>query len=178
MNRGQNCPPRTVFPLRLTVLWSTLRPNLIRLTKPFSANQVCQGETGRLTIVSASNRSPISSKLFTRLRATFQPTQTFPRLPTRFVNQNLPIQLLLETAEDEGIRLAGNTVKGINSPQDLSGKPVLVDAVHLGYSFNAQYILSTAGLYLNQSYTFAVTITAVCSKPFPRVTNAEPRVGT
>ena len=67
---------------------------------------------------------------------------------TRYVNLGLPISMVAGLEMNNDQVLAVNTARGINTFEDLRGKPILVDAPDTGFSFLLRKILAEHGLHL------------------------------
>lgn len=67
---------------------------------------------------------------------------------TRYVNLNLPLSMVAGLERNNDQVLAVNTARGINTYEDLRGKPIAVDAPDTGFSFLLRKILAENGLYL------------------------------
>jgi ABC-type nitrate/sulfonate/bicarbonate transport system substrate-binding protein len=73
---------------------------------------------------------------------------------TRVINSNLPISMVAGLEMNNDQVLAVNTAMGINTFEDLRGKPIAVDAPDTGFSFLLRKILAQHGLRLeNGDYT-------------------------
>ncbi|MDQ1558119.1 MAG: hypothetical protein QOD32_1179 [Pyrinomonadaceae bacterium] len=73
---------------------------------------------------------------------------------TRKVNLNLPLSMIAGLEMNNDQVLAVNKARGINSFEDLRGKPIAVDAPDTGFSFLLRKILAEHGLLLeNGDYT-------------------------
>ncbi|HEX8353152.1 MAG TPA: ABC transporter substrate-binding protein [Pyrinomonadaceae bacterium] len=73
---------------------------------------------------------------------------------TRVINSDLPISMVAGLEMNNDQVLAVNTASGINTFEDLRGKPIAVDAPDTGFSFLLRKILAEHGLRLeNGDYT-------------------------
>lgn len=67
---------------------------------------------------------------------------------TRVVNMGLPVSIVAGLEMNNDQVLAVNTARGINTFEDLRGKPIAVDAPDTGFSFLLRKILAEHGLSL------------------------------
>jgi ABC-type nitrate/sulfonate/bicarbonate transport system substrate-binding protein len=67
---------------------------------------------------------------------------------TRVVNLGLPVSIIAGLEMNNDQVLAVNTARGINTFEDLRGKPIAVDAPDTGFSFLLRKILAEHGLLL------------------------------
>jgi ABC-type nitrate/sulfonate/bicarbonate transport system substrate-binding protein len=67
---------------------------------------------------------------------------------TRVVNMGLPVSIVAGLEMNNDQVLAVNTARGINTFEDLRGKPIAVDAPDTGFSFLLRKILAEHGLFL------------------------------
>lgn len=75
----------------------------------------------------------------------------------RYVNSQLPVQIVAGIDQGAGLDLIANTANGIHSIADLKGKPIAVDAPDSGYVFALEKILAANGLFLsNNDYSLQV----------------------
>lgn len=82
---------------------------------------------------------------------------TADNVVNRYVNSQLPVQIVDGIDQGAGLSLIVNTANGVNSIADLKGKPIAVDAPNSGYVFALEKILADNGLYLaNGDYSLQV----------------------
>ena len=82
---------------------------------------------------------------------------TADNVVNRYVNSNLPVQIVDGIDQGSGLQLVGSTANGINSIADLKGKPIAVDAPNSGYVFALEKIMADNGLSLaNGDYSLQV----------------------
>jgi ABC-type nitrate/sulfonate/bicarbonate transport system substrate-binding protein len=75
----------------------------------------------------------------------------------RYVNSQLPVQIVAGSDQGAGLDLFINTANGIHSISDLKGKSVAVDAPNSGYVYALEKILSANGLSLaNNDYSLQI----------------------
>ncbi len=82
---------------------------------------------------------------------------TADNVVNRYVNSQIPVQLVDGIDQGDGLDLIVNTANGINTIADLKGKTVAVDAPNSGYVYALEKILSQNGLSLaNNDYSLQV----------------------
>jgi ABC-type nitrate/sulfonate/bicarbonate transport system substrate-binding protein len=79
---------------------------------------------------------------------------TSDNIVNRYVNSNIPVQIVDGIDQGAGLDLILNKANGINTIADLKGKTVAVDAPNSGYVFALEKILSSNGLTEGTDYTF------------------------
>lgn len=82
---------------------------------------------------------------------------TADNVVNRYVNSQLPVEIVAGSDKGAGLDLIVNTANGINSIADLKGKTVAVDAPNSGYVFALEKILAANGLSLaNNDYSLQI----------------------
>ncbi|GCE06021.1 ABC transporter substrate-binding protein [Dictyobacter aurantiacus] len=75
----------------------------------------------------------------------------------RYVNSQIPVQIVAGFDQGAGLDLIVNTANGIHSIADLKGKSIAVDAPDSGYVFTLEKILAANGLSLqNGDYSLQI----------------------
>ncbi len=82
---------------------------------------------------------------------------TADNIVNRYVNSQIPVEIVAGVDLGAGLSLIVNTANGINSIADLKGKTVAVDAPNSGYVFALEKMLAANGLSLaNKDYSLQV----------------------
>jgi len=82
---------------------------------------------------------------------------TADNVVNRFVNSQIPVEIVAGSDQGAGLDLIVNTANGIHSIADLKGKTVAVDAPNSGYVFALEKILAANGLSLaNNDYSLQI----------------------
>jgi ABC-type nitrate/sulfonate/bicarbonate transport system substrate-binding protein len=82
---------------------------------------------------------------------------TADNVVNRYVNAQLPVEIVAGSDQGAGLDLIVNTANGIHTIADLKGKTVAVDAPNSGYVFALEKILAANGLSLaNNDYSLQI----------------------